>query len=145
MTFSLWKLCMSMCHREKTHSIETRSLYLCSGKRPNFALGLTQHVTCIQSGKPISSRSTAQVYFAVSLRVCASTWRNCDSPHRLSTAFWPIYDSAVWIPLCFRTAPSFKETQMMINKRQKRSLCAVLVTCVKFCGWGRTSPGLILI
>lgn len=37
-----------------------------------------------------------------------STWRNCDSPHRLSTAFWQLGDSRVWIPLYSQTAPSIK-------------------------------------
>lgn len=39
-----------------------------------------------------------------------STWRNCDSPHRLSTAFWQIDDSGAWIPPCSQTAQSIKET-----------------------------------
>lgn len=59
----------------------------------------------------LMSRSSILLLYCEGISVHVSTWRNCDSPHRLSTAFWQLCDSGVWIPLCSQTAPSIEETQ----------------------------------
>lgn len=58
----------------------------------------------------------------VCVSVCISTWRNCDSLHRLSTAFWQIGDSGVWIPPCSQTALSVKETKRKTFYPQQENL-----------------------
>lgn len=67
------------------------------------------------------------------LSVHVPTWRNCDSPHRLSTAFWQIDDSGAWIPPCSQTAPSINETTIrtFIHHRRsniKQSVISVMLT-----------------
>lgn len=51
--------------------------------------------------------------YLVFVHFYSSTWRNCDSPHRLSTAAWQIDDSGAWIPRCSQTALS------VVNQSQK--------------------------
>lgn len=71
-----------------------------------------------------------------------STWRNCDSPHRLSTAAWQIDDSGAWIPRCSQTALSVvnqSQKERFLKKKRETVCCASLAVGVQ------TSPGLILM
>ena len=62
-----------------------------------------------QDCKSLKSMSIYNTRALHSVCVCTSTWRNCDSPRRLSTAFWQIDGSGVWIPPCSQTAPTIED------------------------------------